>query len=155
MSDSGDASFTSAVRPVLRAVVETVVPEATALGEAGWRELEAIVEEAVAGRPASVRRQLGALLVLIENAAGVRYGRRFSQLDPLRRTRFLESLQDGPVLLLRRGVWGLRTLALMGYYARPAAAAEIGYTPTSHGWEALATLDRRAPSSPGAHEAAP
>ncbi len=37
---------------------------------------------------------------------------------------------------LRRGFWGLRTLALMGYYARPAAAASVGYHADPRGWEA-------------------
>jgi hypothetical protein len=40
------------------------------------------------------------------------------------------------MLLLRRGIWGLRTLAFMAYYERPEAAAEIGYRATARGWEA-------------------
>jgi len=46
---------------------------------------------------------------------------------PTRRANFLDRLQRAPLLLLRRGLWGVRTLILMGYYGRPAAAKEIGY----------------------------
>jgi len=39
--------------------------------------------------------------------------------------------------IIRVGFWGLRTLALLGYYARPEAAQEIGYTADPRGWEAI------------------
>jgi len=57
-------------------------------------------------------------------------------LDPARRARFLDSLQTSRLLLARRGIWGLRTLVLMGYYGRPRAAAAIGYRADPRGWEA-------------------
>src|SRR5207244_1401337 len=56
--------------------------------------------------------------------------------DPARRARFLDSLQTSRLLLARRGIWGLRTLVLMGYYGRPRAAAAIGYRADPRGWEA-------------------
>ena len=40
------------------------------------------------------------------------------------------------MLAVRRGFWGLRTLVFMGYYARPEAAAAIGYRADVRGWEA-------------------
>jgi hypothetical protein len=33
-------------------------------------------------------------------------------------------------------MWGLRTLFLLGYYSRPAAAREIGYRADPRGWDA-------------------
>lgn len=119
-----------------RAVANTVIPEAERLGDAGWRECEAIVARALSDRPASVHRQLRMLLGIIEHGARFRYGRRFSRLEAERRARWLAAFQDSPFLLLRRGLWGVRTLALMGFYGRPAAAAEIGYAPSRLGWEA-------------------
>ncbi len=120
-----------------RSIAITVVPEAARLDEAGWAEVEAIIGRALDARPAAVRRQLGMLIRVIGLLALVRYGRRFASLDAVRRTALLERLQDARLLLLRRGVWGLRTLVFMGYYARPAAAAEIGYRAHPRGWEAL------------------
>lgn len=65
-----------------------------------------------------------------------RHRRRFTSLDPRRRAEFLARLQESGIDAIRVGFWGLRTLALMGYYGRPDAARAIGYTPHPHGWEA-------------------
>lgn len=128
-----------------RAVAMTVVPEAAALDEAGWREAERIIETALADRPARLRRQLALFLRIIDLLPLPRHGRRFHALPPAARTRVLQRLEDARPLLLRRGLWGLRTLVLMGYYARDAAAREIGYRASPLGWDAF--------GGPGAGEA--
>jgi hypothetical protein len=124
------------VRHVFRAIATTVVPEARGLDEAEWQELERIAEDAIAQRPPAMQRQLATFVRLIELLPATRFGRRFTALDGARRTRVLRALENAPVLLVRRGVWGLRTLVLMGYYARPAAQAAIGYRGRALGWEA-------------------
>lgn len=124
------------VRPTFRAVATTVVPEAAHLGERGWADLEALVERAVASRPAGLQRQLRLFLRLLQWMPFFRYARTLTALDPARRARFLAGVQDSRVLLLRRGFWGVRTLVLLGYYTRPAAADEIGYRAHPRGWEA-------------------
>ncbi|HLU24296.1 MAG TPA: gluconate 2-dehydrogenase subunit 3 family protein [Longimicrobiales bacterium] len=124
------------LRAVFRAIARTVVPEAAALDGAAWDELERIVERALAARPPKLRRQLGLLIRMIDVLAVLRHGRRFAALDDGRRARLLGALQDSRLLLLRRGIWGLRTLVFMGYYARPAAAEAIGYRADPAGWEA-------------------
>jgi hypothetical protein len=124
------------VRTVFRALAVTFVPEAVALDERDWVEVERIVEEALAPRPPKVRRQIGLLIRVLDVLPLVRHGRRFTSLDAAARLRFLSALQDSSVLLLRRGIWGLRTLAFMGYYARPEAAPLIGYRADARGWEA-------------------
>lgn len=123
------------VRAAFRALATTIVPEATALDENGWAELERIVEDALAGRPPKMRRQLRALIRVLQLRPLLRHGRTFTALDPERRARFLARIQDSRILLLRRGFWGLRTLVFMGYYARPAAAGAIGYRAHPRGWE--------------------
>jgi hypothetical protein len=124
------------VRGAFRAIARTVVPESAALDERDWTDVEAIVEQALALRPPGMRRQLRTLITLIDVLPILRFGRRFTALDEVRRARFLDALSRAPVLLLRRGVWGLRTLAYMGYYARPQAYAAIGYRADPRGWEA-------------------
>lgn len=124
------------VRPAFRAIASTVVPEAGTLDEPAWSALEAIVVDALSARPAKTQRQLLAFIRLVEWLPLLRFGRRFTQLDAARRARVLLGLQDAPVLLLRRGCWGLRTLILMGYYGRAEAWREIGYGADSRGWEA-------------------
>jgi hypothetical protein len=126
----------AAVRPCFRALASTFVPEAKDLDERGWAEAEAIVETFLASRPDTVRRQVVLLIRLLDLLPVFRWGRRFRALDAEQRRRFLAALQDAPLLLLRRGIWGLRTIAFMGYYARAEAAAAIGYRADKRGWEA-------------------
>jgi hypothetical protein len=127
----------SSLRPVFRAVVSTVVPEAAALDDPGWSELEAVAESLLRDRPAAIQRQLRLFLRFIQWLPVVRYGRPFTSLNPPARTRVLAHLQNDPIQKIRVGFWGLRTIVLAGYYARPAAAQAIGYAASPRGWEAL------------------
>lgn len=125
-----------ALPPVFRSVVLTIVPEASGLDQAGWKHLESVVENMLDQRPAAMVRQLRLFLKMIEWLPALRYGRSFSTLDAAKRTRVLSYLQDHPVELMRVGFWGLRTLALLGFYGRPEAAQAIGYAASARGWEA-------------------
>ena len=124
------------VRGPFRALAAAIVPEAASLDEPGWADLERIVENALARRPPRMRRQLRLLIRLLDLLPVLRYGHRFGRLDSARALRFLSAFQDAPLLLLRRGVWGLRTLVFMGYYARSEGSAAIGYRADPRGWEA-------------------
>ena len=124
------------MRDTFRAIAVTVVPDASALDEAGWNDLDALVEKTLVRRPPAMRRQLVLFVRAIEHLPRLRWGRPFTELSPDERTRFLSRLEHAPLLLLRRGFWGLRTLVFLGYYARPEAAAAIGYRANARGWEA-------------------
>lgn len=87
------------IRSVLRAAATTVVPEASQLGESEWAALEGIVLEALTRRPPALQRQFLLFLRLVEWLPVLRYGRRFTALDPEQQRRFLEALQDAPLLL--------------------------------------------------------
>jgi hypothetical protein len=126
----------SQVRPIFRAIATVVVPEATALTPAEWDEVERTVESALETRPAALRRQLVAFLRAINLLSVARYGRVLTALSPVQRTTFLSRIERAPLLLLRRGFWGVRTLVFMGYYTRPAAHEAIGYRARAAGWAA-------------------
>lgn len=130
------SSVVAPVRTAFRALASTIEPRAAGLDEAGWLELESIIDEYLSRRPAGLRRQLRSFIRGLEVLPLVRYGRHFTALDPERRLRFLRAVQDSPVLLVRRGFWGLRTMVYLGYYSRAGAAAEIGYRAHVRGWEA-------------------
>jgi hypothetical protein len=136
----------SPVRETFRAIATTVVPEAERLDAAGWAELERLVEKMLESRPASIKRQLQLLIRAIEVLPVLRRGARFTRLSAAARTAFLSGLENAPVLLLRRGFWGLRTLVFLGYYARPEAAREIGYRADPGGWEARRAAGGTAPA---------
>lgn len=125
-----------ALRAPFRAIASTVVPEARSLTASEWEDFERIVEHAISQRPPSIQRQLATFIRMVDMVPVARFGRSFAALDDARRARVLRSLENAPVLLIRRGFWGLRTLVYMGYYARPAAAAAIGYRASPRGWTA-------------------
>ena len=59
-----------------------------------------------------------------------------ARLDTARRTALLESFARSPVLLFRRGTWGLRTLIMLGWYTQPSVIAGLGYRAHPSGWDA-------------------
>ena len=122
---------------IFRAVVTTIVPESASLDAKGWRDLEMVVESLLRDRPERLKRQLRLFLRLIQWLPVVRYGRPFTSLDGISRTRVLAHLQNDPIQKVRVGFWGLRTIVLAGYYARPETAQNIGYAASARGWEAL------------------
>lgn len=119
-----------------RALAATIVPEAAALDEGGWKELEQIVDDGLASRPQSIQRQIRLFIAALNLLPLFRFGRTFTALDFKKRTRFLEAIQNAPLLLIRRGFWGVRTLVFMGYYGRDAARDAIGYRADVRGWDA-------------------
>ena len=122
---------------IFRAVVSTIVPEAAALDDQGWREIHQVVDALLRDRPESLKRQIRMFLGAIQWLPVIRYGRPFTRLSPAVRTRILAHLQNDRVQKIRVGFWGLRTIVLAGYYGRPQAAQAIGYAASSRGWEAL------------------
>jgi hypothetical protein len=140
MADVGATALPGGDR--FRIIMATVVPEAAVLSDDEWRNAAAIIARALASRPAGVRRQIAAFLRALDVVAFIRYGRGLSAASAEQRTALLESLSRSRLLALRRGVWGVRTLAFMGYYARPEAARAIGYRASAAGWTAR-------PSPPG------
>ena len=123
-------------RATFRAFATTVVPEMAAFNDAAWADVERTVAHALAQRPPAMRRQLGLFLRVIENLPRLRYGRAFSSLPPSQRASLLHRLERAPLKLIRRGVWGLRTLVLMGCYTRTEMMNGIGYRAHARGWAA-------------------
>lgn len=125
------------IRPAFRAMGAVLCPRAADLDDEGWAAAEAMVERMVGDRPPAVRRQLRLFVVLAGTVLPlVRYGRTFRGLDPERQRRWLRSLERSRILLLRRGLWGLRTLAFMGVYGLDEVRDEIGYRAHRDGWAA-------------------
>ncbi|HEX6850340.1 MAG TPA: hypothetical protein VF139_02950 [Candidatus Polarisedimenticolaceae bacterium] len=120
----------------LRALAVGIVPEIARLDDAGWRAVATVVEEALASRPAPLRRKLLLFVRVLGWISVARYAARPASLDAVRLGRLLASVERSRLLLLRRGFWGLRTLVFMGYWTRPESAAAIGYRARPEGWEA-------------------
>jgi hypothetical protein len=130
-------------RPLLRLLAARVVPESAQLSAAEHAEMLALIDEALADRPAAMQRQFRLFLQVLRWAPVARYGRRLDRLQPPQQDSVLRWFQDCPVQIIRSGFWGVRTLLMMGYYARPAVAATIGYHPSTDGNAVLHARSRR------------
>jgi hypothetical protein len=123
-----------ATRTTFRALAATIVPQATSLTDAQWAAADAVIHDALLLRPARMRRQLALFIRVVDVLPVLRWGRTFRQLDAERRVRMLSALERSPLLLVRRGFWGVRTLVFMGYYGRPDSHEAIGYDARLRGW---------------------
>jgi hypothetical protein len=126
----------SSLRADFRALAVTLVPLAAGLDDAGWLKMETIVDQALASRPPSLRRKLVLFVRLLAWLSAARYGRSLRSLDARRRQTFLAAVERPPLLLVRRGFWGLRALVFLGYWTQPEAVSAIGYRAQAEGWSA-------------------
>ncbi len=124
------------LQTALRALASSFIPETAGATDTEWAALEAGIAQALAVRPPAMRRQLGLFVRLLDAAARLRYRTKLARLEPERRTALLESFARSPVLLFRRGIWGLRTLIMLGWYTQPSVIAALGYRAHPAGWEA-------------------
>lgn len=136
MATVGPAPVLPPFRGILRAIGSVVLPQPEALDAEGWREAEAIIESALAPRPAGVKRQLRLFLRLLNLMPLPSTGRTFERLSMEKRAAFLARLQRSRVQPLRRGLWGVRTLLFLGYYTQEPVRARIGYRADPRGWDA-------------------
>ena len=136
MATAGPAPVLPPFRGILRAIGSVVLPQPEALDAEGWREAEAIIESALAPRPAGVKRQLRLFLRLLNLMPLPSTGRTFERLSTEKRAAFLARLQRSRVQPLRRGLWGVRTLLFMGYYVQDPVREGIGYGADPRGWDA-------------------
>lgn len=138
-----DTPLPAVLRPTFRAVGAVCVPDLAHADEATWAAVEGIVGAQLAARPAAERRAflwfLRALPLLLTLAGR----RRLAAQLPAERAAALRRLADGPVALVRRGVWGLRALVIVGAYGRPSVGRELGWHPDARGWDAPQVTTRR------------
>jgi hypothetical protein len=113
------------------------LPDANSLSESEWLVLYAVIDQALVSRPKAVRKQLSAFISLIRIMTFVRHAKSFTALPTRQRFGLLHSLETSRIAILRKGMWGLRTVLMMGFYARPNAAIAIGYRADRKGWAAL------------------
>ena len=124
------------MRETFRAVVRATVPMSIDMDEDAWLRGEATVDDALSERPEGVRRQVVFFLQALSLMGRLLKGRPLHALSPDVVRALLQQLERTPVLLLRRGVWGVRTLAFMAGYTQPEIQEALGYRAVASGWEA-------------------
>jgi hypothetical protein len=86
-----------------------------------------LVEDFLTRQPDATRWKLALFLRIIDVLAFLVGLRPFRALAPARQDRLLAFLFDAPVGLLRKGFWGLNSLARLGVYGQTGLYDEIAY----------------------------
>lgn len=95
----------------------------------------------LAKRPARVVGHLRWFLAALPWLSLLVVGRPFARLSLARRVEVLRRLERSPVAALRCGVWGIRTLAFLAVYGRPAMRETLGWSPDPGGWSGHVPAD--------------
>ncbi len=109
------------------ALQSRLVPRSASFTPAEREASRTLVNDLVGRMPAANRRKLGLFLVIIDVLSFFFGLRPFRELPETRQERVLGILFDAPVGLLRKGFWGLNTLARLGVYGQTSLYSEIGY----------------------------
>lgn len=120
----------------LRPMVETFVPATCDIDVERHRKVVQAIDVRLATEPPALTRQLRMLVNILYFLPIVFHLRTFAGLTPAQRQRFLERFQDGPIAKLRVGIWGLRTLVFVGWYADPEVGRQLGWRAGAGGWQA-------------------
>jgi hypothetical protein len=128
---------------LLVSLAARIVPASAALDGAGRAEMLALIDDTVASRAPAMRRQFHAFLALLRWSPVLRYLRPIDRLDGSRQDAVLRWFQTHPLQLIRGGLWGVRTIVLLGVYGRPDAGSSIAYTPSRNGNAVLHARARR------------
>lgn len=124
-------------RRFLTALGHALVPETRGLSTEQQARFFAIIDTMLETKPRRVVRLLRVFLIVLRWFPLLRFGGRLDRLDENRRTKALCWFEDCPLVSVRTGFWGVKTLICMGYYAQPGIAAELAYTPSRTGNDQL------------------
>jgi hypothetical protein len=127
------AVLTPTERAFVDAIMPLFVPPAAALAPADRAHALDLIDDALGDRPPALRRQFSLLLAVLRWAPVARYGRPLDRLGARQQDAVLRWFQNAPLLKLRAGFWGLRTLIYLGYYGRPEAVHALAYHPVHDG----------------------
>lgn len=122
--------------PAFRPLAMAFVPDLAGADRQTWDSLEATIASALGSRPPAIGEQLRLFVRIVDLLSRLRFGRRLHRLDAGQLARLMTALERAPFRMVRKGVWGLRTLVLMGYYTQPAVIASLGYHADKAGWAA-------------------
>ena len=109
-----------ALQPVLVPRVRELTPEQHELG------LE-LAETLLMDMAPAKRRKLTLFFAVINLLSLARFGRFAAGLDSEQCAHLCRFLFDNPVSLLRKGFWGINTLARLSVYGQPELAPQFGY----------------------------
>lgn len=119
--------FTRRNLPRIEALMGALVPRFQKFSIDQKEEAHHLISRILFPKPKSVVYKIIFFLLLIDAVSILSGGRTFKNLSPSKKNRVLNFFFDSPIPLLRKGFWGLNTLAKLGVYGQPSVYDEIGY----------------------------
>jgi hypothetical protein len=109
------------------ALQRCLVPRSRRFTDAQREASRDLINGVLADKPAAVHFKIALFLFLIDGVALIFGLRRFAGLGSARQRRVMDFFFDSKIALLRKGFWGVNTLAKLGVYGQPSVYGEIGY----------------------------
>jgi hypothetical protein len=91
-----------------------------------------LVNDLLSQQSIASKKKLSVFLNVIDLISFVCHGKTFQKLQSEHQRRILNIFFNSPISLLRKGFWGLNTLARLGVYGQKELHDEIGYKPRSY-----------------------
>jgi len=85
------------------------------------------IDDILSTKEAKIRFQFFTFLRVIDCISLILGFHTFKKLSDQKQKRVMQFFFDSPIGLLRKGFWGLNTLAKMGVYGQESVYKEIGY----------------------------
>lgn len=105
-----------------------VSPRAAHFSETQKQNAIHIVENFLASKPTVMKTKLKAFFVLLNVWSVLRFGKRFSFLDPSAQNKIAQDFFDSPVSLFRKAFWGVSTIAKLSVYGQEGLYPELNYS---------------------------
>ena len=109
------------------ALQRRLAPRSAGFSSDQWQTSRTLINNLLSKQATGNRKKLALFLVIIDVISFFTGLRPFRNLPENRQDWLLRKLFDSPVGLLRKGFWGLNTLAKLGVYGDPSLYEEIGY----------------------------
>jgi len=128
MKQNQPAPFLSG-KMILRfeAIQNCVVPRSKTFTSQERSRSKKLINQVLQSQDETSKKKLTLFIILIDVAALIFHARLFRHISQTKQTLLLTKFFDSPVPILRKGFWGLNTLARLGVYGQKELHDEIGY----------------------------
>ena len=106
---------------------ETLVPRSENFTPVEREASRELVNNLLSSQPPIILIKIKLFMVMIEVFALITQRNAFGQLTNENRNQVLDAFFGSPISLLRKGFWGLNTLARLGVYGQTTLHEELGY----------------------------
>lgn len=88
-----------------------------------------LIDRFINEKPILIALKIIIFIYLIDLVSTFKFGKFFSYLTNEQKNKLLNSFFDSPIPLMRKGFWGINTLAKLGVYTQQSIYPDIHYYP--------------------------